>query len=216
MTVALLSCSAKREIVGDLQRDSSNMSTVNPNTMRFAIPTINDALPEFTAKVDTCAFFHEDDWRQIEFVSKDQREAIGYEFLKIQNVYERSDSTNGFSDVAVRTLITKPLSIKLSTLKSYLTSKKIKMLGLGLENNEGQVKDGFFVEIEGVNYYGIANDGIVSTLGIFSVKGESELRAATKKLAKLLKAEKLYLVDWKYMNLYDEINIESDLLKNVR
>jgi hypothetical protein len=212
------SCSAKRESTIESPIDSPDVVSIHPNSILFSMPTINDALPEFESLTDTCLSMHEDDWRQLEFISKDQRPLIDMEMVRIKAIYENHmvDSSLGFNNIAVRKMITAPVSIALRNFKNILISHGTKMQGLTLDNNEGQVKDGIYFDSDGVGYYGIVKGDIVTTLGIDYVKGEKELIAASKKMSKFLAKENLYLIDWKYMNIYDERNVESDLLKNVR
>jgi hypothetical protein len=199
------------------QTDTTKVQTINPNDILFTTPTLNNALPVFEEKTDTCAFFHEDEWRQIEFVSKNQKASIDKEIAKIKDIYDnqshKGDSYVGYKNVAVRDLITEPLTVDFSRLKSYLTDKPIKMQGLGLENNPGQVKGGFFFNINGVNYYGLVDNNIVKTFCIYSSDSEQDLKSATDNLAKFLATEKLYLIDWRAMHVFDETNIKTDLVK---
>ncbi len=55
------------------KNDTTKIQTINPNHILFTTPTLNNALPDFKEKTDTFSFFHEDEWRQIEFVSKSQK-----------------------------------------------------------------------------------------------------------------------------------------------
>ena len=197
------------------QQDSSSTQKIDLTDALFTTPTIENALPEFKEKTDSCAFFHEDNWRQIEFISKDQKSAIEKEFAKIKDIYDnyshKSKTYTAYKQVAVRDLITQPLTVDFTKLKSYLTGKEIKMQGLGLENNSGQVKNGFFFNADGVNYYGLLDNNKVKTFCIYSADNNERLKSATIKLSKFVEEEKLYLVDWRAMKMYDEITIKTDL-----
>lgn len=200
------------------QTDPLKVVTMNPNDILFSTSTLNNALPDFEEKTDSCAFFHEDEWRQIEFISKDQKSSIDKEIVKIEDIYDnfshKSETYTAFKKVAVRELITQPLSVDFSKLKSYFTDKKIKIQGFGLENNPGQVKNGFFFAINGVNYYGLVDNNTVKTFCIYSAGSDEELKSSTENLSKFLATEKLYLVDWRAMHVFDETNIKSELVKD--
>jgi len=103
--------------------DTSEVEYMNPNDILFTIPTLNNSLPNFKDKTDSCASFHEDEWRQIEFISKDQKSSIDKEIAKIKDIYDnfshKSETYTAFKNVAVRDLINQPLSIEFSKLKSY-------------------------------------------------------------------------------------------------
>lgn len=43
------------------QKDNSKVQTINLNDILFTTPTLNNALPDFRKKTDSCAFFHEDE-----------------------------------------------------------------------------------------------------------------------------------------------------------
>jgi hypothetical protein len=215
--LGLLGCGDNKTTNKTSQTDTAKIQTINPNDILFTTPTLNNALPDFKEKTDTCVFFHEDEWRQIEFVSKNQKASIDKEIIKIKDIYDnqshKGENYVGYKNVAVRDLITEPLFIDFSKLKSYLTDKPIKIQGLGLDNNTGQVKGGFFFNINGVNYYGLVDNNTVKTFCIYSSDSEQDLKSATVNLAKLLAAEKLYLIDWRAMHVFDETNIKTGLVK---
>lgn len=206
--LGLLGCGNNKTSDKTSENGSTKVQTMNPNDILFTTPTLNNALPDFKEKTDSCAFFHEDEWRQIEFITKDQKVSIDKEIAKIKDIYDnhshKGAGYTAFKNVAVRDLITQPLSVDFSKLKSYLTDKPIKMQGLGLENNTGQVKGGFFFAINGVNYYGLTDNNFVKIFCIYSADSDKELKSATENLTKLLAAEKLYLVDWRSMKVFDE------------
>jgi len=215
--LGLFGCGDSKTTNKTAKNDTAKVQTINPKDILFTTPTIDNALPQFKEKTDTCAFFHEDEWRQIEFVSKNQKASIDIEIAKIKDIVDnqslKGESYMGYKNIAVRELITEPLSIDFSLLKSYLTGKPIKMQGLGLDNNPGQVKGGFFFNINGVNYYGVSENNIVKTFCIYSADSKQDLKASTESLAKFLATEKLYLIDWRAMHVFDETNIKTDLVK---
>jgi hypothetical protein len=50
---------------------SGTVQTINPNELLMTIPTIENTFPDFENKTDTNNLkILEDDWRQIEFISK--------------------------------------------------------------------------------------------------------------------------------------------------
>lgn len=58
----------------------------------FTLPTICDVippvLPDSTRQGQNILELHEDDWRQIEFISVSYRSAIDFELAKIKSVYQ--------------------------------------------------------------------------------------------------------------------------------
>jgi hypothetical protein len=214
--IGVLGCGENKTKGKKPQVDKGKVESINPNDILFTTPTINNGLPSFITKTDSCVSFHEDEWRQIEFISKSQKTYIDAEIAKIKDIYDnhshKNDGYVAFKNIAARTLITKPLQIKFNELKSLLSDSPLKTYGLGLESNPGQVNGGFYFSVNGVNYYGIADNNIVSVFGIYGADSEAELRVSSNTLAKLLEAEKLFLVDWRAMHVFDEINIKTDLV----
>lgn len=215
--LSLIGCNSNTSKTTLPDETPKDLSTINPNDLLYTTATLNDALPEFVENTEKCASFHEDFWRQIEFISKDQKAAIDKEILKIKDVYDnhahKSETYTGYKKVAVRNLITQPLKIEFSKLKSYLGNKEISIGCLGLENNPGKVKNGFFFSLDSINYYGLLENNMVTTLCIYSADSESALRSATSRLSNLLAAERLYFVDWSAMNVFDEKSIRTELVK---
>ncbi len=202
-----------------MESQTTTQETIDLDSILFTTPTLESGLPLFTDKTDSCVYFHEDEWRQIEFISKDQKNAIDKEMAKIRDIHDnhthKSESYTAFRKVALRDLIPRPLSIDFSKLTSYLTDQAIKTKGLGLENNSGQVKGGFYFSVNGINYYGLLENNTVKAFCIYSADSEESLKSATTNLSKLLANENLYLVDWRAMSLFDETTIKTDLVKDI-
>lgn len=200
-------------------QDEETVQTINPNDILYTTPTLENALPDFEDKTDTSNLrFHEDEWRQVEFISKDQKASIDTEIAKIKDVYDNhthtGDSYTAFKKVAVRELIAQPLTVDFAKLKSYFKDNDIELAGVSLDNNPGQVKNGFSFTINGITYYGLLDDNNnVATFCIYSADSQESLKASTDNLSNILETERLYLVDWRAVNVFDEGNIKTDLVK---
>lgn len=195
------------------------VQTVNPNDILYTTPTLENALPDFEDKTETSNLrFHEDEWRQIEFISKGQKASINTEIEKIKDVYDnhthKGGSYTAFKKVAVRELITQPLTVDFAKLKSYFTDNDLELVGVSLDNHLGQVKSGFSFTIDGITYYGLldGNNNVI-TFCIYSADSQESLKASADNLSYILETENLYLVDWRAMNVFDESNIKTDLVK---
>ncbi|MES2617773.1 MAG: hypothetical protein V4613_07840 [Bacteroidota bacterium] len=215
LAIALLGCNNGPATKTSPKDSAKTTTTIDPNALLFTSATINDALPAFEEKKDTCTFINEDEWRQIEFISKDYKTDIDKEIADIKNIYDNfshdGETYSAYKKIAVRKLITQPLSIDFSKLKAYLTNKAISMEGLAIENNPGKVKGGFFFTVNGISYYVVVDNNTVKTFCIYSCDSDAELKAGSVQLAKLLEKEKLYLVDWRAMQVYDEVTIKTQL-----
>ncbi|MCA6373870.1 MAG: hypothetical protein IM631_21120 [Cytophagales bacterium] len=199
---------------------ADSVQTLNPNNILFTTPTLENTLPDFEDKTDTANLqFHEDDWRQIEFISKNQRNLIDQEIVKIKNIFDnhlhKGDTYIAFKNVAVRDLINQPLTIDFTLVKTFFADNNLTTRGLSLQNNAGQVKNGFTFTAHGVDYYGQLDDtGKVKWMGIYSAESNESLKASIPHLTKLLADLNLYLVDWRQMKVFDEQNIKTDFGKS--
>jgi len=83
----------------------------------------------------------EDDWRQIEFISKDQKSSIDTEIDSINYIFEHKIHKGphyvSFKEIRVRRLIKQPLSIPIGRILNYLGDGEIKQSGLNILNNSG-------------------------------------------------------------------------------
>ncbi len=209
----LFSCNSKNDNK-TTQQDSTSKEQIEVNKVLYTTPTIPNTMPDFKEKTDSGVIIHEGYWRQFEFVSKDQKNSIDKEFVKIQDImdnYKIDSGTYGYKKVAVRDLIPQPMSVDFSKLISYFPPNTIKLQGLGIENNPGQVRNGFFFSVEGISYFGILDNGKVKTFCIYSADSDAEMKEATVYLSTLLSTEKLYLVSWEGRKLYDETTIITQL-----
>jgi hypothetical protein len=194
---------------------SGNVQTINSNELLMTIPTIENTFPDFENKNDTNNLkILEDDWRQIEFISKDQKTSIDQEIDSITFIFEhemhQGKDYSAFKNLHVRRLITNPISLSFEKVKNYLGDTKNEIAGITVNGNGGQVKNGFSISSEGLNYYGIKDDNNnVSVLCFYGADTDRDLAKSTDKISKLLATENLYLVDWIHTKLIDEKNIKD-------
>jgi hypothetical protein len=198
------------------EKDSTKVQSIKPKNILFTTPTVEETLPEFEDKIDTTNLqFNQDDWRQIEFISKPQKNSIVLEIEKIKDVYDhfsqKTDSYTAFKKVALRDIIKEPLAVDFSKLKSYLSVNNAQIKGVSLYNNSGQVRNGFSFTVNGITYYGVLNNNTVQTFCIHSIDGKENLKTSIENLSKFLKGESLYLIDWVRMKVIDENNIGTEL-----
>ena len=194
---------------------SGKDTTINVNDILATTPTIENTFPDFENKTDSTDLqILEDDWRQIEFISKDQKSSIQTEIDSINYIFEhkvhKGPGYLGFKDIYVRRLIEHPLSIPLNRILSYLGGGDTKQSGLAILNNSGRVKNGFSLVCNGVEYYGLKdNKNNVTTFCISGAESDKDLDNGIKKLSKFLKSENLFLVHWTHTIMFDETNIQQ-------
>jgi len=214
--LAFSSCSDQKK--GNLittTGSSGQDTTINVNDILFTVPTIENAFPDFENKTDSSSLqIPEDDWRQIEFISKDQKSSIDTEIDSINYIFEHKIHKGphyvSFKEIRVRRLIKQPLSIPIGRILNYLGDGEIKQSGLNILNNSGQVKNGFSFICKGVEYYGIKdNSNNVTTFCISGAESDEDLYNSLKNISKFLKSEKLFLVHWTHTVVFDETNVQQ-------
>ena len=208
-------CNNQKETKIIATDSTGNIQTINPNELLMTIPTIENTFPDFENKTDTNNLkILEDDWRQIEFVSKNQKALIDQEIDSITYIFEhemhQGKDYSAFKNLHVRRLITKPVSLTFEKVKSYLGDTKNEIAGITVNGNNGQVTNGFSISSEGLNYYGVKdNSNNVSVLCFYGADTDKDLVKSIDKVSKLLATENLYLVDWIHRKVVDEKNIKD-------
>jgi hypothetical protein len=181
----------------------------------MTIPTIENTFPAFENKTDTNNLtLIEDDWRQVEFISKGQKDLIDKALDSINYIFDHEmhhgKDYSAFKKLHVRRLITNPISISFDRLLELLGDNKREIAGISITGNDGQVKDGFFLSSNGMNYYGLKDDkNNVSVFCLYGAQSDEALQKSIDKVSKFLAIEKLYLLDWIPRKVIDEKNIRS-------
>jgi hypothetical protein len=213
--LSLFACNNQKESKIIATDSSGNVQTINPNELLMTIPTIENTFPDFENKTDSNNLnILKDDWRQIEFISKDQKTSIDQEIDSITYIFEhemhQGKDYSAFKNLHVRRLITKPISLSFEKVKYYLGDTKNEIAGISVNGNGGQVKNGFSISSEGLSYYGVKDDNNnVSVLCFYGADTDKDLVRSIAKVSKLLATEKLYLVDWIHRKVVDEKNIKD-------
>jgi hypothetical protein len=213
--LSFFGCNNQKESKIIATDSSGNVQTISPKDILMTIPTIENTFPDFENKTDINNLkILEDDWRQIEFVSKDQKALIDQELDSITYIFEhemhQGKDYSVFKNLHVRRLITKPISLTFEKIKSYLAGAKNEVAGITVNGNSGQVKNGFSISSQGINYYGVKDDkDNVSVLCFHSAGTDKDLINSIDKVSKFLAMENLYLVDWIGRSIVDEKNIKN-------
>ncbi|MDC0717552.1 hypothetical protein [Nannocystis bainbridge] len=159
---------------------------VDPKTILFTLPTLEDTMPRLLDEPADGFSMHEDDWRQRELVSIAFMPEIEAELAAIRAVLA-APTGGGFANLHVRERIAEPLrdtGLVLAELQLAFGQPPRRDLGLG----GLRVADGFvFLPME-APVYGHEHEGRVAALGIVD-----ELPPA---LAELARRRELVLVDW--------------------
>jgi len=213
--LSLFGCNNQKESKIIATDSSGNVQSINPNDILMTIPTIENTFPDFENNTDSNNLkILEDDWRQIEFISKDQKTLIDQEMDSIAYIFEhemhQGKDYTAFKNLYVRRLITNPISVSFEKIERYLGDTKNEIAGINVNGNNGQVKNGFSVTSQGLNYYGIKDENKnVVVLCFYGTDSDKDLVKSIDKISTFLATEKLYLVDWIHRKIIDEKTIKD-------
>jgi hypothetical protein len=181
---------------GKLRVVLSPIEIVNPKDLLFSLPTINDRMCALQKanSLEGMLIIHEDDWRQIEFVSEKLLRDIQAEINCIRSIYETKRQDVGFTAVHIRKSIETPIddeNIPFPVLKSFFPVSK-EFRGFGVGNYMAIAENGFaFETTNGLKFYGVLNQkGNVVFLCLANTDGCAD------KCGELLKTFRLVGVDW--------------------
>ncbi len=181
---------------GKLRVVLSPVQMVNPKDILFSLPTINDRMCALqkTKSLDGMLVIHEDDWRQVEFISEKLLGDVDTEIKGIRTVYETKRKGVGFTGMHIRKLIETPILdgvIPYSALKN-LFSVSEEFSGFGISSYMAVAEHGFaFETTDGLRFYGVLNqDGNVVFLCLATTEGLAD------KCRDMMRTFHLVGVDW--------------------
>jgi hypothetical protein len=217
---AFLACSDPKDNRIIRSDSSGNLLTIDPNEVLMTIPTIENTFPEFENNTNTNNLqIIEDEWRQIEFITKDQRPLIDQEIDSITHVFDNEIHQGkdylAFKNLHVRRLITKPTEISFEKIKAVFGGRANVMAGITINGNLGQVKNGFSLNSNGLHFYGVKDDhGMVVTFCFYGADSDKDLVNSIDKVSKFLATENLYLVNWINRKIVNEKNVRDFFVPN--
>ena len=181
---------------GKVQVFLNKIEMINPKNLLFSLPTINDSLfqSENVNSTENIFQIHEDDWRQVEFISTNHQSKITDELNSIKEIYRNHKKGDGFDKVHIRNLIEQPLiseNIKLQELiENFRIAKKFD--GFGLLNTKSRARNGFAFQTDSENiFFGqVSEDEKV----LFLCLANNEV--STETLRKLIDIHNVVFVDW--------------------
>jgi hypothetical protein len=186
-------------------RKANPVTMVDPSTILFSLPTItNDALPPIAAgssKLDRDVIeIHEDDWRQIEWVSASFSDAAASDLDAIRLIYEHHRAEYGFRQLHLRRAIPVPLEdrqLRLEDLRAALGPHARWLVGFAYRGVAGIIESSFAVRlISSIEMYGVAPEGLVQALCFANTATNNAPRPDVENLARLAATHDLILADW--------------------
>jgi hypothetical protein len=177
---------------------------VDPKTIYFSLPTINDALPAVdpAAKPKPTDFLiHEDDWRQFEAVSRGFDAELKEELAGVQRIFREKSKPSGeyriFSEIHVRKRIPRPLSAPLAWVE-LLTSAGVQpasVSGVGLRG-QGLIRGGFSFRVGQLTVFGLRQGDKIDVLCFDLTRTPSLGEDHAQRLASFFERCAVVVVHW--------------------
>lgn len=170
----------------------------------YTTPTIENIFPEVEYTEPSIVkglTVHEDDWRQIEFVSTSLIDLVKEEITSIQRIFEEqskeSEAGLFFKEIHLRMKIPNPIAspIPIERLENYFNNE--------VQNGEygfydrGKSKFGRYMKSHGFEFYAIVIDNLVHVLGFHGLNSWDKLSEIKKCLRTLMEEQNLVIADWR-------------------
>lgn len=138
------------------------LQTMNPKDILFSLPTINDRMfpTRRASSLDGMLLIHEDDWRQIEFVSQQLAGDVDTELRSIRSIYETKRKGQGFVSLHVRKIVERPIvgsALPFDAVKTnFAIAREYAGFGAEVSGENAIAEDGFaFETTDGNTFFGI-------------------------------------------------------------
>jgi hypothetical protein len=182
---------------GELVLTLARIERLDPQTILYSLPTINDRLSGEAGQADgTEVVLMEDDWRQVEFVHASCREIVEEELRDIRRIHDAHRRDIGFETIHLRSRLPEVLAaagLGASVLPELVpgSSRPLRFASSG-----ARIAGGFAYELaEGWLLYGVAVPPLLETLGLHAGSGALPAPQIAA-LEKLAQNANLLLVDW--------------------
>jgi len=174
------------------------IETIDPGELLYSLPTISDDIaPSDGAMADGSeTSLREDDWRQIECVSRALETEIDAELADIQAVHENAREGIGFRAIHVRRRIPEPLGAAAIGLADLERRFGRPSSDLRLHDSGRRIDGGLCYDLGGGwTLYGLAGADGVAVLAV-APAGGAPAPSPVEALAALCRDHGLLLVDW--------------------
>jgi hypothetical protein len=177
------------------------LEMVDPSKILYTLPTICDRIPAIGhgALVGDECVLHEDDWRQFELVSRQLAAESEEEIEAIRRIHsqERVDEI-GFRKIHVRSRPDPPIIAQLTRIDlESAFGDELTYRGVRYRDAISPVASGYsFRAADGLECYGVEEDGRVTVLGIVQHMPELPPFRSADALAQIALQFDLELVNW--------------------
>jgi hypothetical protein len=176
------------------------VKTVDLSNILFSLPSICNrlgALGDGVLSGDECVLI-EDDWRQFELVSRSFSRDADAEIEAIRRIHEEEKADVGWRNLHVRRRLDQPIAVPL-TLKDVdqAFGGGIAFRGVTYRGARTPIASGYsFIAADGLQCYGVAEDGHVTVLGIVQNRPSTPAARSADALTQLARRFDLDLVHW--------------------
>lgn len=189
---------------------SSKVETVPIESIRFSMPTVATDSIEFempsSSSFEGAPQFHEDEWRQLEFFSKNRLGEV-QNMLNELKTFEAANRTQyGWNKTYERDVARLPIGELPENLSQELVAQSRPAPILTTSSHPlGQVKNGFSIELGKNAYlYGLKQAGRITVLAA-SLQGADDMLLSNT-FSSLHKKYGLILVDWRQQFVLVSVN----------
>ncbi|HSI83926.1 MAG: hypothetical protein ACAI35_18865 [Candidatus Methylacidiphilales bacterium] len=186
---------------GRLRLHLTRVPMPDPAEVMYSLPSVTKQLPvieQNSTYNPRDLEIHEDDWRQMEFVSLAFANEMEKSLDEIRRVHTECWKRVGWTRMHVRKEIAHPLqgtTLFLDEVKALCPISK-RFNGLRFEGATGRVADSFaFTTVGGMTFYGRSDDGILRELCMMSKRFETPM-VEVNAIQKILQRHNLVLVNW--------------------
>jgi hypothetical protein len=191
--------------IGLLTLTLSRITRMDPKKILYTLPTLNAAIPlpnEQISDAERPVYqLHEDDWRQIEFVSAMYAQEIKAELADIAAIFREQSVDNGsflgFRELHMRQRIVSPLDPPL-TLQQVWAALGVNggaMGAVACDRMPGIVPASYAFQADDLLVYGSGEAAALQCLCIHQ-RSASVGEPTLSGWQRLMSAHRLYLVDW--------------------
>ena len=181
--------------VGAARLTLRKVVAADPMSILFSLPSIENALPRsvpIAPGVEVLVRIPDEDYRQVEFVHVTAAAALEAELGDVRRVLASSRIGPGFRECHLRHRLVEPLRGARVTVAALAAALGVEARPFGLRGDPGAVEDGFALPYSDAVVYGIARDGLVTTLAVHGV-----LEDIVGGLHATALEQGLLLVDWR-------------------
>lgn len=174
---------------------------IDPNTIRYSIPTIANELPE-TDSIELFSDFrielNADDWRQTEFLAMNILPTVLLEIGQIEAITTDEANKNilGYDRIYVRHLKRQQLGISFDDFCNHIGILKKGSVFIVNADLSGFIKNCFTIQSATTTYYGIVRDGLIDELYLY------EQHESNPETERIVFRYNLLLVDWCSLQLF--------------